>query len=476
MTDIPLRANPSGKVQWPFECGQDLSAGDPVYIYDDAGTAKVKKVYSSLNLVASEFRGYYHDSCMLDSTHVVAVYRDMDNSNHVYVQCGEIQPDKTINWGAKVLVYANYGYYLGIDKLDSNRFIVMYRGPAGATTVKVGEVVGTVITVEVNYFPVSVGYGYDQSVCFLDTNLFVVGFRDSGALNYGHCRIGSVDPITKAITMGVAERHSAAQGYDNWVCKPDPASAKFAVFFRQNAGGTIGSVRASTYTGTLIDGFGLSIKFGDYPYYTHAESIGTDKVAVIYRDSTDGNKGKMIVGTFAGTTPHFDLADVVTFSEILIYYPTLCKLQDDEFQIAWMKYASPYQGLTAKCTVSGTAITKEGDQCYENERAYYNSLAQVSDGKYFLLWYGYTASESSYIVVEGALNLLGYTSGLMQESGLLGETKNVDLIGGISEALTGMVAGEHMYVQCDASISPALTDYHIGLALEATKMLIDKTG
>ena len=473
MANAHLRPNPSGSVNWPFECGEDLNAGDPVYIYDDSG-AKVKKVYSSLNLIDSEFRGYYHDCCMLDSTHVMAVYRDLDGSNYMYVICGEIQANNTISWGAATQVYAAYAYYLGIDRLGPNRFVVIGRGTGGQGAAWAGDVSGTTVTVGAQY-GYTVGYGYDQSVCYLDTDLFVVGFRDAGMLNHGYCRIGSVDPVTNVITWGVAAEHGVSASYENWVCKPDPASAKFAVFYRRSVGTTKGICRSSTYTGTTVDHFAAESVVCDDPYYLRAESISTDKVAICFRDMADSNKGKINVGTFSGTTPTFDSADAVTFISTTMYYPALCKLADDEYQIAWMKYAAPYEGLTAKCTVSGTTTTKESDQCYEQGQAYYSSLAYVSDGKYFLLWYSYDDALSNYIVVDGDLNLLGYTSGLMQENGLLGEIKNIDLIGGISEQLSGMVAGEHMFIQCDASISNVRSDYHVGLALEATKMLIGKT-
>ena len=471
-----IKSNPSGAVQWEFELGENLNAGEPIYIYDDAG-AKVKKVYSCIDDIDSEFRGYYQDSCMLDSTHVMVVFRDLDNSNRMYVICGDIQGDNSINWGAKVLVYAAYAYYLSIDKLDTDRFVVIGRGTGSKGSAWAGDVSGTTVSIGSEH-PFSVGYGYDQTVCYLDTDLFVVGFRDSGMLNHGYCRIGSVNPATNVITWGTAAEHGATSTYENWVCKPDPASAKFAVFYRRNNGATVGLARASTYSGTpatTIDGFGLEVQFCNYPYYVHAESISTDKVAVCYRDTSDMNKGKMIVGTFGGTTPAFTLTDAVVFSPDMIYYPTLCKSETDAFHVAWLKYVTPYEGLIAKCTVSGTTITKQLDQCFQNDRVYYSSLSYISDGKYFLIWFAITESQSNYVVVEGDVCLLGYTSGLMQESGLLGETKPIDLLGGISEQLTGMTPGDHQYIKCDASISDVITQYHIGIALAADKMLIIKT-
>lgn len=468
-----VKSNPTGAVNWPFELGEDLSAGEPVYIYDDGG-AKVKKVYSALANIASNFRGYYHNSCLYDTNKIAVLYRDLASSNHMYVICGEIQANNSVTWGTKRLIYAAYAYYLHVSKVSATKIVCVGRGTGSAGMAWVCAISGTTVTSVGSGSSFTVGYGYDQTSCYLADDYFAVAFRDSGMMNHGYTRIGSCVGGT-TITWGTAAEHGITSCYENWLCKPDPASSKLAVFYRRSDGTTKGFVRCATYSGLAVGALCAEVQFASYPYYVQAESIGTDKVAVESRDMTDGNRGKVIVGTFSGTTPSFVLSGIVTYEKNTMYYPSLCKLATDKFVIAWLKWATPYQGKMAKFNVSGVTITKEADQAYYSGRAYYSSLCYVADEKYFLCWYAYDESETQYIVVDGEINLLGYTSGLMQESGLLGESKNIDLLGGISEQLSGMTPGDHQYIQDDASISSNMTDYHIGLALEATKMLIMKT-
>lgn len=467
-----LHTHAESPVLFPFELGENLTAGEPVYIYSDSG-AKIKKVYSSLANVGSNFRGYYHHSCMINTDKVVVVFRDLDNSSYPYVVCGEIQPDLSINWGTKVRVFTNYAYYLHIDKVDTDKFVVVFRGTGSKGSVKIGTVVSGVNIIIGAEYSFTSGYGYDQTCCYVSTDKFCVSYRDSGLMNHGYCRIGTCTG-TDVVTWGTALEHGASSTYENWVCVPDPVTEKIAVFYRRSVGTTLLWCRSSLVSGTTLSGFGTETQVGNYPYYTCAESINTDKVAVAYRDTSDGNKLKSIVVTFTGTTVNVTLGDVVTLDSSMVYYTTLCKLADDEFVVAWMRYVSPYDGRTCKCSASGTTISKGADQIYDEDRAYYSSICRLSNTKYFLVWYSYANAVSNYIVVDGELNLLDYTTGILKESGSLGETKNIDLLGGITSQLSGMTPGDHQYIQNDATISSVLSNYHIGIALSSTSMLIVK--
>lgn len=469
-----LHSHAESPVLFPFELGENLIAGDPVYIYDDSGAAKIKKVYSALENIDTEFRGYYHHSCLVAPNIIVVVYRDFNVSNRMYVIAGEIQLDNSINWGTKQLVFASYAYYLHIDKVNTNKFVVIGRGTGAKTAAWIGEVDGSQNISLGSEYPVSSGGGYDQTCCYVSTDKFAISYRDAGLMNHGYTVIGTCVG-TNVITLGTAVEHGITSSYENWVCVPDPATEKIAVFYRRTSGSTCAWCRCSTITDPrTIDGFDTEIKIGNYPYYSCAESIATDKCAYVYRDNSDGNKLKSIIVKFLGTGVIVNLADIIILDSSAVYYMTLCKLADNEFVVAWEHWVSPYEGRLCKCTVFDTAIIKESDQVYQSGYAYYNSLCRVTDTKYFLLWYSITDVVSNYIVVEGELNLLDYTTGILQETGSLGEIKNIDLLGGITSQLAGLIPGKHYYIQNDATIGITPTNYHIGIALSATSMLIIK--
>ena len=466
-----LKPNVAGGAQWDFECGEALNAGDPIYIYDDSG-AKVKKVFTALGNIGDFGKTYYNDSCLIGPNKIVVVYRDYDNANKATVRCGTVNADETITWGSSIVYYNAYGYYLSVSKVDTDKFVVISRGTGNYAAAWIGSVAGTVITMGSEY-QLSAGAGYDTGCCQLASGKFVACWRDAGVLNHVMSRVGVVTGLT--IALGTTVQVTTTTAYSAQVASAG-VDDKFVITYRRSDGSPRGMIRCSTVTGSAIDGYGAEVRYTDaYATYGKVTNVSLDKVAVIYGDSSDGNKPKVIVGTLSGTAPVFDQNDIVQLNDETTYRPDIIALDSSTLICGFSDGLTPYRGLVSRCLLSGTTLTPEPLQCFSNGLAYYITLCVLDSNRYVLVWYGNTTAKSYYLAVEGDLNMLANTMGLMRESGGMGEIKPIDLLGGISEQLSGMIPGAIQYIQCDASISGIHTPYPIGIALAADKMLIHKS-
>lgn len=465
------KPNEAGAVTWNFECGEDLVKGSPVYIYSDAGTAKVKKVFTSLGNIGDFGYTYYNDSCLIYDDKIVVVYRDSANGSKGSVRCGVINPDKSVTWGNPVIFWNSYAYYMSICKVDDNCFAIVARGTGNKTAAWIGTVSGTTIGLGTEH-PLSSGYGYDNACCQLVAGRFIAGWRDASMMNRIMTRIGSV--VGFNIVWGTVVQVTISTAYDTALALVD--TDKFAITYRRSDGSSRGMCRASLFSGDIITGYGTEVRYTDgYALYNKICSPDNDKIAVIWRDNSDGNKPKAVVGSFTGTTPVFDQGEIITLNDESTYQPDICALSAGEVICAFSDDLTPYRGLISVCSLSGTILTQAAPQCFYNGRNYYMTLCTINSAKYFLVWYAASETKTYYLAIDGDLNMLDWTMGLMQESGLLGETKPIDLIGGISEQLSGMTPGELEYIQCDATISNVKSDYPIGISLASDKMLIHKS-
>ena len=156
--------------------------------------------------------------------------------------------------------------------------------------------------------------------------------------------------------------------------------------------------------------------------YISAASIGNDKVVIGYQDSGNSSFGTAIVGTVSGTSISF-----------------------------------------------GTPVV------FESAEANYVSAASISNDKVVIAYRDAGNSSFGTAVVISISSDLQDSVGIAQETGTVGQSKSVMLLGGISTVHSGLTPGQVQYLQADGTIGISGSNYPIGRALSATEILITKT-
>lgn len=452
-----IKMNPAGSVYLDYELGEALNVGDPVFVYDEAGI-KIKKVFSKADdIVNGELQRSKIMEWISDDTFVAMC----NHMNQMYCMIGTINPDDSVTWGAWSNPGNNYPAATSLCKVSDNKFMIFNRGAGYKSSTWICTVVGQTITwgAEDNF---GAGNPSSSSCCYIeDDKVFLVYHEGVNSF----CKIGNVSGTT--VTWGTPI--SLTSTGPTYVKCAVVALNKIAITYKDSS---LGWIECTTISGTdTIDGFGTKVECTNESPYTDTKivQIATDKVALAWIDVS--RKGRSCVGTFSGTTPIFASGDRITWEANLVYQTSGFDIRQtitNKFKILWYTSSVNFNEFE----VAGTTISSAIPQTVYGPANGYVCLLVISETKSYLDW---NYSPSRYIVMEGLVTTLADCIGLMQESGAIGETRNVDLIGGVSTKLSGLIIGAIYCIQNDGSLSVSGTDYEIGRAITAEKMLLGKS-
>lgn len=460
--------NTAGGLEWSFELGQNLNAGDPVLVYNDSG-AKIKKVMSALSNKEDFGRGYYNCLALVDTDIYVVAYRDIDSLNYGIVRAIRINPDTTVTLGAPYTFWSTYLYNPDICSQATLGFCVTYKGAGNLAVVQAGTVNSVTLDITMgSSVSLSTGTCYYNQVISPAPGVVAAVYRDNGT-GYMESRaftiagnvIGTPGAVRTLVTYSAS-----------YLCLCSPALNKIAVSYYQSSRGRM---IAATLTGTTINAPGAYSEFNAAPVYsTYCCAVDTDKVMVLYRDGGDAYKGNMRVNTMTGVTFN-TWGTEKTFIDEYSYYHAVAKLDTNKFVIIASDDTTPYTGHILRGTLSGMEILVSSDEKFMYNRIYYVDIIGITSNQYAVVWYDTALSKGFTLVVEGDINTIPSCDGLTKESGLLGEIKKVDIIGGVSEQILGMTPGDTMYIQDDGSISNIKSNDMIGKAVGSDTLLIRKS-
>ena len=133
----------------------------------------------------------------------------------------------------------------------------------------------------------------------------VIAYKAAGASNYGYAVVGTVSGTT--ISYGTAVQFAAG-----WTEEPslafDSTNNKVVIAFRDRSNSFYGTAIVGTVSGTSIS-FGTEVVY--YSGNISANPKGTSydtanqKVVIAFRDNSQSNRGKAVVGTISGTSISF---------------------------------------------------------------------------------------------------------------------------------------------------------------------------
>ena len=275
-----------GQLSKKFELGENMTAGDSFFVYNDTGTPKIAKCFSRTDDKSSFGRGYYSSCCMISSNTFVVVYRDINSSNHGRAVIGRIEANKTITWGTPLTFLSLTAYYLDVCSYTSDAFCVTYKGTGNRVCLMAGTVDGSLnITYGTEVAGVSIGSCYYNQIISPSEGTICAVYRDGGHSNYTDARAVTITGNTIGSLSAVTTLETISASYHG-LCSPD--TDKIAVAYYASSKGY---AVAATLTGTTINAPGARSEFNATGTYTvYSASPDNNKFCVIFRSSGDGYK------------------------------------------------------------------------------------------------------------------------------------------------------------------------------------------
>ena len=185
-------------------------------------------------------------------------------------------------------------------------------------------------------------------------NKIVVIYADLDSGNYGTAIVGTVNNSNNSISFGTPVVFNSGNS-QKIGCTFDSNSNKVIAVWHQVIG-TTGKAIVGTVSGTSIS-FGSAADFTqnsiDYEINATFDS-NLNKIAVVYQDSGDSNKGKCAIGTVSGTSISFGTP--VTFRNAATYYPDVC-FDSNENCILVFYQTTNDDGYISIGDISGTSVT-----------------------------------------------------------------------------------------------------------------------
>lgn len=271
----------------------------------DNGTAKIGTVSDTditfgdeSEFVTGADPSYYNSLAVLSTSGFVVAYQDRSDSLHGTAKFGTVS-GTTITFGSEKEFLGDNARFIDIAPISSSGFIVVYEDVADSNhgTAKVGIVNGTTITFGTELEFLNGNYADYIAVAKLDTNKFVVVYRDGVDSGHGTAKIGTISGTT--ITFG-AEKEFASSGPALWNSVVALSSTAFAVVYKDQADSNHGTIKVGTVNGTDII-FGDESEFlnMDGAAYNSVIVLDDSKIVVSYMDQSDSGHGTSKVGPFA---------------------------------------------------------------------------------------------------------------------------------------------------------------------------------
>ena len=408
-----------------------------------------------------------------------------------------VTASSTIGLGSSaVFESASAGNMSATFDSTNNKVVVAYSdgGNSNYGTAVVGTVSGTSISFGTPVVFSAANSAQNISAVYDSSNeKVVIAFRNDGNSNYGTAIVGTVSGTS--ISFGSAVVYESSASY-NVSATFDSNSNKVVIAGRISSAG---KAIVGTVSGTSIS-FGSMTEF----YSGSAEEITTtfdsnsNKVIIAYRDGSDSDKGKAIVGTVSGTSISFGSAAefqssstanikatfdssnnkvvfaynsaggkaiVGTVSGTSISFGSAVEFAANPNNYNGITFDSTYNkavivfsdandlnyGKIISGTVSGTSISFGSAVAFNSSYALNNDVVFDSSNKKLVIVTrdnGNSNYGTAYIARNDSTNLTTENYiGIAAETISDGATGSITIVSGINAGQTGLITGRTHYVQ-----------------------------
>jgi len=415
------------------------------------------------------------DIAYIGSNKVVIAYRQHYNTSGSQVSDGYCIvgtiSGTSISFGTATAFSTGSVNYVHVANVENNKVVVFFQegDNSNYATARVGTVSGTGISFGTAVVANS-GNSAFTNVAGIGNDKVVGVYRDDGNSDYGTAIVGTVSGTD--ISFGSEVVFNSGN-------TPDPVpvsigSSKVVIAYRDTSNSNYGKTIVGTVSGTSIS-FGsavvfeaATIGFGD----TGIAYIGSDKVVISYQDEGNSDNGTAIVGTVSGTSISFGTAAVFEAATTTITNST--SIGGDKVVIVYSQGSDAGQGngKYAVGTVSGTGISFDDAVTFNAAPSWNMAVVSPEDNKVAISWgqhydtSGSRLGQALVTTIDSRVTVRGQVAS--------GSSASVDIIGTVSENQTGLTAGQSYFVQTDGTIgltagSPSV---FAGTAISATKLLV----
>jgi len=300
----------------------------------------------------------------LDDTHFVIAYKADYGSYTSKVVCGTIS-GVTPTLGTAVEFDSEDCRPISVARLDSTHFVIAWtdKGASNAGKCRVGSVSGTTITLG-TVVTFEANAATEISVCGMDSTHFVIAYYDSGS-NQGEVIGASVSGTT--ITAGTPDvfESSTDRAQHISVCSTD--SSHFVISYKKLLNNYDGRVVCGTLSGNTVSVTAdSSTQFESGTIrYTSISALSATHFVIAFGESTYW-RGTCIVGSVSGTTITISADTGTEFTGNITGAMSCTAISSMQFIVAFRDQGDSYKGKVVQGSVSGTTITMDSINTFEN--------------------------------------------------------------------------------------------------------------
>ena len=272
------------------------------------------------------------DIDVLDSTHFVIIYRDIDDGNKIKAIAGSVS-GTTISLGSIVICSSivNWGEKVVVIALDNTNFVLMYHTKIMGVrmALRVCSLSGTTITLgtERGNYPQAAILSFMTGDKLSSTKI-VLGWGGYDAW----VAVATVDTSAKTVTWG-AVLHISTDWY-NHISVSGLDDTYFVWTGAKDYGGH-GNAVVCSVSGTTVTAGSLSTFNAANTTYISVASMDATHFIVAYRDEGNSNKGTVRGASKSGTTITWDADGEIEFESGDVTYVAICKMISNYFIIAF---------------------------------------------------------------------------------------------------------------------------------------------
>jgi len=461
--------------------GAISAAGKPVVLTAAGKVSEVSGASDALGsatdfTAASVYPNYITSSYDSNAGKVVVFYTN--GSPYLVAAVGTVS-GTSISFGTPVVANSTASTWISSSYDSVAQKIVVGWSESGVGKAIVGTVSGTSISFGAETtFQAS---GVYHTNCVYDTNAdrTVITYRDSADSNNGKAIVGTVSGT--GISFGTAVTFDTVYvQFPNQVY--DANAQKISIVYQDATAGDGWSI-VGTVSGTSIS-FGTAFRFttDDLENHTGTYDSVAQKVVYSFRDLGNSSAGTTIVGTISGTDISFG-SEVVFTSNGVTKVSTAFQVSGGLVAVVYEDTSDSNKGKIIGGTVSGTTISFGSNVTYNTGGIYGGNVITYDSGqtKNVIFW-GSVATPTAY-QGYGIVNLIGSTNltstnfiGISDAAILDTASGNITIKGGIAATgLTSLTPASDYYAQTDGTISTSSSGdaVKIGKAMSATSINLE---
>ena len=289
--------------------------------------------------------------------------------------------------------------------VGSSKVVISYcdDGNSGHGTAVVGTISGDTITfgTPVVFEAANIGGSGVNAVYDSTNDKVVIAYRDGGNSSYGTAIVGTVSGTS--ISFGSAAVF-ISDTFEKGSATFDSTNGKAVIVWRDGSNPNYGKSVVGTVSGTSIS-FGSVVNFSSY--YTGPTTTTFDstngKVVIVHQDAADGGAGKAVVGTVSGTSISFGTPvefEASTVDDISATFDST----NGKVVFVYKDDGNSNYGTAIVATVSGTSISYGTPVVYNSGNSSSNSVVYDSVNERVVISYQDQGNSSYGTAIVGTVS------------------------------------------------------------------------